>query len=91
MLDCSGLPSDLSLVTRPGDDVLFVCASDDPGAGWRRRAGQIYVVVHRSDGVWTHVYRVAPGARVAVFIEKVLPGDQSQAACCWARRRFAAY
>ncbi len=92
VLDCSGVPPDLSLCVRPGDDVVFVCASVHAGAGWRGKPGQIYVAVHRGQGVWTHVYRVMPeiaGGRVEVFIEKVLSDDQTAAACHWARRRFA--
>jgi hypothetical protein len=75
-----------------GDDVFFVCPSSREGNGWRGKAGLIYVVVHRSHGIWTHVYRVVqdrgPG-RLAVFIEKVIEGDQVPAACGWARASFA--
>lgn len=91
MLDFTGSPPDLSLFVEAGDDVVFVCPSMHAGTGWRGKGGLIYVVVHRSHGVWTHVYRVAQDPRaekLAVFIERVMPGDQAGAACDWARASF---
>ena len=93
MLDCGGVPPDLSLCLGADDQALFVCASSQTEPGWRGKPGQIYVVVHRGQGVWTHVCRVVQDAgrgRGEVFIEKVLAGEQADAACRWARDRFAA-
>ena len=96
MLDSAGFPPDLSLFIGPRDDVVFVCASSHAGIGWRGKGGLIYVVVHRSHGAWTHVYRVVqdqrPGGspgRLMVFVEKIIEGEQTAAACAWARGSFA--
>ena len=96
--DLVGLPPglllpDLSLFVGVRDEVMFVCESRNAASGWRGKGGLIYVVVHRSHGAWTHVYRVVrdhrPG-RLAVFVEKVIEGEQGGAACIWARDHFAA-
>ena len=87
-----------ALVLGCDDDVVFVCASihrgqDRRGQDWRDRGGLVYVVVHRSHGVWTHVYRVVRdprSARPAVFVERVIEGDRLSAACDWAWAGFAA-
>jgi hypothetical protein len=92
MLDLAGHSPDLSLFVAGGDDVLFVCPSVREGSGWRGKPGLIYVVVHRSHGLWTHVYRVVQDSgagRLAVFVEKVLERDQCATACNWARASFA--
>jgi len=93
VLDFAGLPPDLSLFVEPGDDILFIGPSVHAGSGWRGKGGLIYVVVHRSHGIWMHVYRVVqdprPG-RLAVFVEKVIEGDDVAAASFWARAAFAA-
>ena len=82
-----------ALVLAGGDDVVFVCASAGRGRDRRGRDGLVYVVVHRSHGVWTHVYRVVRdprSARLAVFVERVIEGDRLAAACDWAWAGFAA-
>ncbi len=87
-----------ALVLAGDDDVVFVCASADRGHRRRGpdrhgRGGLVYVVVHRSHGVWTHVYRVVrdpTSARLAVFVERVLEGDRLAAACDWVWSGFAA-
>jgi len=92
MLDPAGLSPDLSLFVAGGDDVFYVCPSVREGSGRRGKPGLIYVVVHRSHGIWTHVYRVVEDSgarRLAVFIEKVIEGDRMEAACEWARASFA--
>lgn len=81
----------LALVTADGDDVMFVCASIHAGHDWRGKGGLLYVAVHRGHGVWTHVYRVVRdprSQRLAVFVERVMAGDQSKAACAWALAGF---
>lgn len=92
MLDHAGLPPDLSLFVQAEDDIRFVCPSIHPGCGWRGKGGLIYVVVHRSQGLWTHVYRVVQDPRagkLAVFIEKVIEGDHAGAAGDWALASFS--
>lgn len=93
MLDSIDFSPDLSLFVGNADDVVFVCPSAHADRSWRGKGGLIYVVVHRSHGAWTHVYRVVrdprPG-RLAVFVEKVIEGDHVAAACAWARVSFAA-
>ena len=73
----------LALVAAAGDDVWFLGAAGE---------GLIYVVAHRSNGAWTHVYRIVRdrrSRRPAVFVEKVIEGERLSAARDWAWRRFA--
>ena len=82
-----------ALVLASGDDVVFVCASAARGRDRCCRGGLVYVVVHRSHGAWTHVYRVVRdprSARLAVFVERAIEGDRLAAACEWAWAGFAA-
>ena len=82
----------LALVAAGGDDVTFVCPSIHRGDDWRGKGGLLYVAVHRGHGVWTHVYRVVRdprSGRLAVFVERVMAGDQASAARAWVLAGFA--
>ena len=50
----------------------------------------VAIVLHRTHGAWTHVYRIAaePSGRVLVHLERVLPGEATDEAMAWAATRF---
>jgi hypothetical protein len=90
MLDHAGSPPDLSLFVAGGDDIYFV----GPSGQWLARQGGPDLCGRASQPRrLDHVYRVVqegPGSgRLAVFIEKVIEGDQKTAASGWARASFA--
>ena len=78
MLDAAGPAPDLDLLLSPEDSAEFVGLAD-----WRRRDGrveasQLWLVLHRRHGAWTHVYRVVPDRRpghLAVYLERAEAGD----------------
>lgn len=68
-------PHDLSPCLRPGDEVTHL-----GGRPWKDRTGrsawaEFYLVLHRAGGVWTHLYRVAPGRRLELVLVRAVKGD----------------
>jgi hypothetical protein len=68
-------PHDLSPCLRPGDEVTYL-----GGRPWEDRTGhsrwaEFYLVLHRAGGVWTHLYRVAPGLRLELVLVRAVEGD----------------
>ena len=92
MLDGTGA-ADLALLLSPGDEASFVgcCA-------WQRRDGrveesQLWVVLHRRHGAWTHAYRVVPDRRpghLAVYLERCAEGDRRAELEAWLAERALA-
>jgi len=41
----------------------------------RLRWAEFYLVLHRAEGVWTHLYRVAPGVRLELVLVRTVEGD----------------
>ena len=88
MPDVSISQPDLALVLGPEDTAIPIGAA--PSRRGRRSRGPdtLYVVVHRTRGLWTHVYRLTqthePG-HLWVFLERVFEGDCTDEACSWAR------
>ena len=86
MLDQTGTALELDLLLAPGDMAEFVALRD-----WRRRDGriepsQLWLVLHRRHGLWTHAYRVVPDRRpghLLVFLERAAPGDARDALRAW--------
>ncbi|CAO3427751.1 hypothetical protein [Azospirillum endophyticum] len=83
---------DLTLVLGPDDSVIHVgpCAGRRPAGcrmAGRGNNDSVHVVVHRSHGHWTHVYRVqqegAPD-RLQVHLLKVYEGECAPEAQRWA-------
>jgi hypothetical protein len=79
MLDQAGTTPDLDLLLSPGDAAEYLCSTS-----WTRRDGrtercQLWVVLHRRHGLWTHGYRVVRGPRpghVTVYLECAREGDR---------------
>ena len=68
----------------------FVCRIAEPGRGWRRRCGEVHVVVVETrDGAFTQVVRLPVRGR-DVFVERIFPGREPDAARAYARARFGA-
>jgi hypothetical protein len=79
---------DLSIFLAAGDEAHFVCVAPESG---RRQSGRLYVLLHRSNGGWTHVYRVvdeARSGRTSFHVEHVLPGARLDEARAWALATF---
>jgi hypothetical protein len=79
---------DLSIFLAAGDEAHFVCMAPERG---RRPAGRVYVLLHRSNGGWTHVYRVVDedrAGRTSFHVERVLPGACLSEARAWALETF---
>jgi hypothetical protein len=91
MLDGTGA-ADLDLLLSPGDVAEFVARCD-----WRRRDGrfeasQIWVVLHRRHGIWTHAYRVVADRRpghLAIYLERAAEGDRRDELRAWCASRGA--
>ena len=67
----------------------LVCVIADPGKGWRRRCGEVHViVVETAEGAFTQVVRRPKQGR-EVFVERIFPGRATQAARDYATERFA--
>lgn len=75
-----------ALVVGPHDDVAWL-GTTPAGEG-------VYAVIHRRDGVFTHVYRVSANATRGrgglVHLEAVLPGARLREAQQVAARRLSA-
>jgi hypothetical protein len=86
MLDQAGPATDLDLLLSPGDAAEFVMRCD-----WHRRDGrmepsQLWVVLHRRHGPWTHAYRVVPDRRpghLAIYLERAAEGDRRAELRAW--------
>jgi len=68
-------PHDQSPCIRPGDEVTHL-----GGMPWTDRTGrtvwgEFYLVLHRAEGDWTHLYRVMPGARLELTMVRAAEGD----------------
>lgn len=68
-------PHDLSPCLAPGDGSIHL-----GGRLWTDRTGrtawaEFYLVLHQGDGVWTHLCRVAAGARLELVLVRAVPGD----------------
>ena len=78
---------DLSLVLGPDDSAFLVGPCPPPRKGGRYVGASVHVVVHRSHGAWTHVYRVLQEARpdrLLVHLDKVFEGERAAEARIWA-------
>lgn len=88
MLDAAGPVPDLDLILSPEDSAEFLGVAE-----WRRRDGrvetsQLWLVLHRRHGLWTHAYRVVPDRRpghLAVYLERAVEGDARVALRGWLR------
>ncbi|WP_210485967.1 hypothetical protein [Microvirga antarctica] len=81
------------LTVATSDMSIFVANMDWSRAGRRTEPSSLYIVVHRSAGTFTHVYRVAAGAdpaRQTIYLEHVLVGEQVRAARAWVLDRCPA-
>jgi hypothetical protein len=79
-------PHDLTACLAPGDEATHL-----GGRAWTDRTGrslwaEFYLVLHQGDGGWTHLCRVAAGARLELVLVKAMPGDARAAL----RERFFA-
>lgn len=73
------------------DDVVHAIGSVCAQRMRRPRTREsVAIVLHRTHGAWTHVYRIAaePSGRVLVHLERVLSGDAADEAATWAGTRF---
>lgn len=77
-------------IAREGDDCAYLGAVGGAMRG-SRRAGDIWIVVHRGapDGVWTHVYRSDPRRERTFHLERAVPGDARSSLIAWALSAFA--
>jgi len=74
------LQPDLNLILGPDDEAHYVGPAADKGLGG------YWAVVHRSNGLWTHLYRIAqdPHApRLLVHMAAYFEGDSVAEARCW--------
>jgi hypothetical protein len=77
-------PHDLSPCLAPGDFAIHL-----GGRAWTDRTGrtawaEFYLVLHQGhgrggDGLWTHLCRVAPGARTELVLVEAVAGDAREA------------
>ncbi len=84
---------DLDLLLSPGDAARFVARCDWMRRDGRVEASQLWVVLHRRHGAWTHAYRVVPDRRpghLAVYLERAEPGDRREELAEWLAARIAA-
>lgn len=74
------------IVTRPGDSVHPLREERMPLPGVSDCVARTYAVVHRRDGVHTHIYTVLESRhhqRRVVHLRQVLPGEQLATARAW--------
>ncbi|WP_270934380.1 hypothetical protein [Falsiroseomonas oryzae] len=93
MLDHAGAAADLDLLLSPGDAAEFVALSDWRCRDGRVRASQLWVVLHRRHGDWTHAYRVVRDRRpghLAVYLERAAEGDRRAELRDWLAARAGA-
>ncbi|MGO4706858.1 hypothetical protein AB4072_13900 [Microvirga sp. 2MCAF38] len=84
-------PPDHPLSAGPNDTVMFVGDFLGGNHSSRARASSVYVVVHRENETWTHVYRAVEDARpghILVFLEHVLQGDRMSEGQNWSLSKF---
>lgn len=74
------------LVLGPHDTVLRLGAALP---GKPAHAGTVYAVVHRGDGLWTHVYRICRNVdgRPRVDFLAFFDGERPEHAAAWAAER----
>ena len=93
MLDNTTLSTpDLALVLGPEDTALFIGEAVRRKSVGRETRDLVYVVVHRTAGLWTHVYRVSQGNRpghLLVWFERFYDGDCTEEAASWAHELIA--
>ena len=85
--------ADLDLLLSPGDLAEFVATCH-----WRRRdrrveASQLWLVLHRRHGTWTHAYRVVRHGRpgqITVWLERAAEGDRRAELRAWLVEQAAA-
>ena len=71
--------ADLDLILSPGDAAEFVARGTWHRRNGRMEACQLWLVLHRRHGCWTHAYRVVPDRRrghLAIYLERALEGDR---------------
>ncbi len=84
---------DLTLLLGPDDSAVRVGRCPPRRAGNRGGDDSLHIVVHRSHGSWTHVYRVQQGeqsGRLHVHLLKVYEGERVLEARNWALAKFMA-
>lgn len=79
-------PHDLTPCLAPGDFAIHLGGRAWTDATGRTAWAEFYLVLHQRDGVWTHLCRVAPGARLELVLVEAAPGDAREAL----RERFFA-
>ncbi|WP_431304229.1 hypothetical protein [Sediminicoccus sp. BL-A-41-H5] len=72
-------PHDLTPCLAPGDFAIHL-----GGRVWTDRTGrtawaEFYLVLHHGGGVWTHLCRLVPGARLELVLVEAVPGDAREA------------
>ena len=88
MFDAAGFETTDDACRGFGPETL-VCHITEPGRGWRRRCGEVHVVVVETiDGAFTQVVRLPTFGR-EVFVERILSGRDVAAARAYALQRFA--
>jgi hypothetical protein len=93
MSDTAFSEPDLTLLLGPNDSAIRVGNCPPRRAGGRDLDDSLHVVVHRSHGDWTHVYRVQqgePSDRLQVHLLKVYEGERVPEARDWTLSKFAA-
>lgn len=93
MADAIPTPHDEALVLGPADTATLIAELERPDRRGRIAREAVYAVVHRSTGVWTHVYRVSrEGAAAAalVHVEKIYRGECLAEARDWVAGRLTA-
>ncbi len=68
-------PHDLSPCLRPGDEALHLGGRPWEDRTGRSRWAEFYLVLHRAEGGWTHLYRAAPGIRLELMLVRAVAGD----------------
>lgn len=74
-------------IARAGDDVLHLGTVGGAMRG-TRRGGEIWIVVHRAGGEWTHVYRRDERNERTFHLERVASGDARASFVAWALKAF---
>jgi len=68
-------PHDLSPCLRPGDEATHLGGMPWADRTGRSRWAEFYLVLHRAGGAWTHLYRLAPGARLELVLVRAVESD----------------
>ncbi len=72
-------PHDLTPWLAPGDEAQHLGGRAWTDATGRSGWAEFYLVLHQADGVWTHLCRVAAGARLELVLVRAVPGDSRHA------------